>query len=105
MAPEKPQAPHEARERQDQSIKARKTQLFEVSEQAEGVALQPFGEYVRRTPPAPLPQAVKASLWGVGVLVLLLLLAALFIGPPKRRHHRRAALPPVAVESVTVLPT
>lgn len=93
MAPEKPPAPHQAQEHQDESIKARKTQLFEVREHVEVVTLQPFKEYVRLTPPAPLSQGVKAGLWAAGVVVVLLLLAALFIGPPPRKH-RRAAGPP-----------
>ncbi|MCA1684488.1 MAG: hypothetical protein LC745_00580 [Planctomycetia bacterium] len=83
-----------ASEHQDQSIKARKFQLFEGSspdDDGDGDALKPFSYYVGRAPAAPLTPVVKVSLWATGVLVLLLFLAAMFL--PKSRK-RQAALTP-----------
>ena len=92
MDPKKPEAPPEVQEQQDQSIKARKYQLFEEHEQTGG-AVKPFTEYVRATPPAALSPVMKAVLWGVGALVVLLFLAAFLVGrPPKHLKTRRAAL-------------
>jgi hypothetical protein len=92
MDPKKPEAPQEVHEQQDQSIKARKYQLFEERDQSGG-ADKPFTEYVRVTPPAALSPAAKAMLWGIGALVVLLFLAAFLFGrPPKHLKPRRAAL-------------
>lgn len=102
--PEKP--PREAMEQQDQSIKARKRQLFE--EPAHGddhPAVRPFAAYLRDTPPAPLSGGVRATLWAVGVVVVLLFLAALFLPrrpvAPRARHGARApaAAAPAAITS------
>lgn len=61
---------------QEQSIKARKHQLFE----ADSVDVGPratFREVLRRTPADPLSTPVKAILWAIGIVVLLLLVGAL----------------------------
>ena len=71
---------------QEQSIKARKHQLFEVDEPLD-VATGPrrsFQECLRTTPADPLSPALKAVLWVVGSLVVLLLIAALVTGGQKK---------------------
>jgi hypothetical protein len=72
---------------QEQSIKDRKKQLYDVDAPAvvEGSS-RPFRDFLRDTPAAPLAGGVKAMLWAVGVVVVLLLAAALFkgLGGPKR---------------------
>jgi hypothetical protein len=78
-------APREAMEPQDQSIKARKRQLFEEPQTDSAPTIKTFDAYLRETPPFGLSPGVKAALWVVGVLVVLLFLLALF-GP--RRLHR-----------------
>lgn len=82
-------------ENQDQSIKARKVQLFDDGKSEEVIEVRrPFSYYVNRTPAAPLSPATKASLVAAGVLVVLLLLAALFIGPHHRPRRRLSVLTP-----------
>ena len=76
-----PARPVAAPREQEQSIKARKQLLFEKdeasgTEQAAGPT-KPFVEYLRTTPPAPLPTVAKATLWTAAVIVVLLFLAAL----------------------------
>jgi hypothetical protein len=77
----------EDRVTQEQSIKDRKKQLYDVDAPLvpEGSS-RPFKEFLRDTPAAPLAGGVKAMLWAVGVVVVLLLAAALFkgLGGPKR---------------------
>jgi hypothetical protein len=75
-------APPASRE-QEQSIKARKLELFE-EEQSDGGPRRPFSAYLAETEAAPIPAAQKAALWGAGILVLLLLLAALLTVPAPR---------------------
>jgi hypothetical protein len=101
VPPEKPQAREEQQEQQDQSIKARKRQLFEEPQEPEVVeTVKPFAEYVRDTPPAPMPKGLKVTLWVVGVLTVLLFLAA--VTGVGRRHRstraRRAAWEPGAAQ-------
>jgi hypothetical protein len=86
----------EAVEHQDQSIKVRKSQLFEAPKPTEvSAALKPFAEYVRATPAAPLSPGVKAALWGVGSLIVLILIAAILFGRnPRTPRGRRAGLSP-----------
>ena len=92
MASDKTPPTPEALEQQDQSIKARKVQLFEERDRAgDGLATKPFADYVKATPPAPLSPAVKASLGAVAVLVALLFLAALFFRPAPKHGRRRHA--------------
>lgn len=76
-----------APEHQDQSIKARKKQLFEEPQAAPVGALKPFSEYVRGTPAAPMSQPVKVALWAVAVLTALLFLAAVLL-PARHRRPR-----------------
>jgi hypothetical protein len=77
-------APHAPRE-QEQSIKARKREIFE--EEEDFGPRRPFSEYLAETEATPLTAGQKATLWGVGVLVLLLLLAALLTMPAPRSSH------------------
>lgn len=62
---------------QEQSIKARKHQLFETDEAVAAGPRQSFAECLRQTPAAPLSGPLKAGLWAVGTLVIFLLAAAL----------------------------
>ncbi len=68
----------ELTEAQDQSIKARKTQLFDENPLDESLATQSFAHYLKSTPPAPLASWVRIALWALGAVVLLLFLAAIF---------------------------
>jgi hypothetical protein len=78
MASEK-RVPNEAHENTDQSIKARKGQLFESRKSTEdAVKAKAFREYIKDTPPTPMTSGIKAALWAVAVLVGLLFLASLF---------------------------
>lgn len=67
------------RESEEQSIKARKNQLFEEQSRqaAPSGPKKPIQIYLRDTPAMPISQGVKATLWVVAALVLLLFLAAL----------------------------
>lgn len=88
-----PQAPRE----QEQSIKARKREIFE--EEQDFGPRKPFAEYLAMTEATPLTAAQKAMLWGVGTLVVLLLVAALLtmpapsIGPHHTANPQGAAAP------------
>ena len=62
---------------QEQSIKARKHQLFGADDdQARSGPRPTFAELLRVTPADPLSPLTKGILWTVGALVILLLLAA-----------------------------
>ena len=65
-------------ETQEQSIKARKHQLFEADAPAEVGSGRPFRDFLRTTPAAPLSGLTRAALWAAGVVVALVLVAALF---------------------------
>ena len=69
-------APAARRETQEQSIKARKHELFAAEESPLGPS-KPFGQYILETPPSPLLLTDKMMLGGVAALVLLLLVVAL----------------------------
>ena len=86
MAAEKPKP----RESEEQSIKARKNQLFEAQtrEGAPSGPKKPLRVYLRDTPAMPISPGVKATLWGVGALVLLLFLAALATRGARRERPR-----------------
>jgi hypothetical protein len=103
MATEKPPPSGEAPEQQDQSIKARKFQLFERQQLGGAGALRPFADYVRQTPPAPMATPIKASLWALAVLVALLFLAAMFSGRGPNVRRRHASLPADRPPAVTAL--
>ena len=71
---------------QEQSIKARKHQLFEVDERPT-LATGPrrsFQDCLRQTPAEPLSTPLKALLWTVGTIVILLLALALATGGQKK---------------------
>jgi hypothetical protein len=86
---EKP-ARRDLTEAQDQSIKARKTQLFDDEPVDESLATQSFAHYLKTTPPAPLAQWFKIMLWALGVVVLLLFFAAIMSGRHSRSTQRKA---------------
>jgi len=68
------QAPRE----QEQSIKARKSELFEEEQLADDLgARRPFSHYLANAEATPFSTAQKLALWGLGVVVVLILLAAL----------------------------
>ena len=91
MAPEKAQAQGDLVEKQDHSIKARKSQLFEERKDGAGVALKPFADYLRTTPAAPVAPGLKAALWARAVVVALLFVAALLSGRGSKRPTPRRA--------------
>jgi hypothetical protein len=66
------------REKQDQSIKARKNELFVEEQALQTGPRKKLRDYLKDTPAAPLSKNVKMSLWGSAVPVVLLFLAALF---------------------------
>ena len=71
----------EHRQTQEQSIKARKHQIFDdVVPAVSSGSSKPFKEFLRETPAAPLSGGMKAALWAVGAVVALLLVAALMKG-------------------------
>jgi hypothetical protein len=83
------------RDFEEQSIKARKHEVYEMEPQpVVGAVQKPFREYLRETPPAPLAPAVKIALWVVAVLVVLLFLASLVVprSRPRRSQGSRASL-------------
>jgi hypothetical protein len=86
MAVEKPKP----LESEEQSIKARKNQLFEAQAQQDALSgpKKPLQVYLRDTPAMPISPGVKATLWGVGALVLLLFLAALATRGARRERPR-----------------
>jgi hypothetical protein len=95
-APNPAPPPREAVEQQDQSIKVRKSLIFEPTQHADGAVIKPFPEYLKTVPAAPLTPVVKAALWCVGVLIVLLFLAALFMGrspAPRGRCAERSNRP------------
>ncbi len=79
-------APDPHHRTQEQSIKARKHQLFDSDEHAQFGPRRSFAECLRDTPAAPISPAVKAVLWVVGTLIIaLLLLAFVKVGTRKPR--------------------
>ena len=95
MAPET-QAP---RETQEQSIKARKNELFEEEREDPGGPRRPFRAYLQDTPATPMSVGVKASLWGTGAVVGLL-----FVGAIAGGHETRATAPTGSVIPSTSQP-
>jgi hypothetical protein len=72
---------------QEQSIKARKSQLFDADEPVRDAGAGPrrsFQECLKTTPADPLSTMVKALLWTVGVVVALLLVFALATSGPRK---------------------
>ena len=86
--------PDQPQRTQEQSIKARKHQLFESDERSgEHGPRQSFADLLRATPADPLAPGLRAALWVVGTLVILLLLAA-FLKVGTRKSQPRT--PPAA---------
>jgi len=92
------------RETQDQSIKARKKELY-IEEEVVSGPRKSFREYLRETPSAPLSRNVKLMLWGSAAPVLLLFLGSLLTGSRptvKAPEHTVLPLsPPKAIAQVT----
>lgn len=90
MAPETPKR----RESEEQSIKARKKELFDeqVREVSVSGPRKPPSVYLQQTPALPLSTGVKTTLWIVGVIVVLLFLAALMTRGARPRRPRTAAV-------------
>ena len=82
------------RESEEQSIKARKKELFE--EQTPDVSLsgprKPVKVYLQQTPAMPLSPGVKVALWILGVVVLLLFLAALMTRGGRTQRPRTGGI-------------
>ena len=77
-------------ETQEQSIKARKHQLFEPDAPAGEIGSgRSFKDFVRTTPATPMSGLTRTALWAAGVLVAAVLVAALF----KTFHHPPQAAP------------
>jgi hypothetical protein len=89
MTSEPPREPNEPPREQEQSIKARKREIFEEEHHAGGPR-RPFAEYLAETPPMMLSTVVRTALGAVFVLVVLLLLAAIFTIPSPRGRHSSA---------------
>jgi hypothetical protein len=88
------------RETQEQSIKARKSELFEEEvRESEGGPARPFRAYLETTPATPLSLGIKASLWSMGVVVGLLFVAGVAGG------KTRAKVPEGLVVPVNVRPS
>src|SRR4051794_3266021 len=68
------------REKQEQSIKARKKELFVSDEPVSTGPRKSLREYLRETPAAPLSKNTKLMLWGSAAPVLLLFLGAVVTG-------------------------
>jgi hypothetical protein len=75
---------------QEQSIKARKHELFEVDQSSDALSgpRRSFQECLRETPADPLSTPLKALLWTVGTTVILLLVFALATGGNKKPKPR-----------------
>jgi hypothetical protein len=75
---------------QEQSIKARKSQLFDADEPEVSTdgPRQSFQECLRTTPAEPLSTMVKVLLWTVGTVVILLLIVALATGGPRKPKRK-----------------
>jgi hypothetical protein len=84
---------------QEQSIKARKHQLFEADEPDPATGpRRSFQECLRTTPADPLSTLLKALLWIIGTIVILLLIVALVTGGPRKPKPKRVTglAPPAA---------
>src|SRR3954449_9375731 len=91
------------REKQEQSIKARKKELFVPDEPVATGPRKSLREYLRETPAAPLSKNTKLMLWGSAAPVLLLFLGAVATG--KGRDIKTPAcmvVPPSPVNPLAV---
>jgi hypothetical protein len=87
-----PDHPHQRT--QEQSIRARKNQLFDKDELPGDSSAGPrmsLRDCLRATPAAPLSPMVKGILWAVGIVVLLLLAAALATGGGKKKPRPKTS--------------
>ncbi|WP_435016371.1 hypothetical protein TA3x_003937 [Tundrisphaera sp. TA3] len=91
--------PHAPRT-QEQSIKARKHQLFEDDDVVSSGPSLPFPELLKVTPAEPLSPAIKALLWVVGSLVVLMLLAALLTSGGRKKPKKAGASVAPAVRAL-----
>lgn len=75
---------------QEQSIKARKRDLFDADapDVDDSGPRRSFQDCLKATPADPLSALVKAALWVVGTVVILLLVAALATGGKKKPRPR-----------------
>jgi hypothetical protein len=98
MAPETPPPPRE----QEQSIKARKSELFE-KKTADTGPRKSFSKYLGETPTAPFSKSEKVALWTAAAVVVLLFGATIVTmkGPPKKRRVYKTAPHPTAVQPAT----
>jgi hypothetical protein len=90
-----------SRETQEQSIKARKHELFqpEAAPAASAAPRKTIKQYLRDTRPVPMAPTVKVALWVAGVLVVLLFVASLVsiaLRPPRRPQRPRSSAAPVS---------
>ena len=88
---------------QEQSIKARKHQLFEVDTPLDGSTgpRRSFQDCLRETPAEPLSTPLKALLWTLGTIVILLLVLALATGGTRKPKPKSPnALAPAAASRV-----
>ena len=97
----------EHRETQEQSIKARKHQLYDTAPVVETGSRRPFKEFLRDTPATPLSAGTRAALWAVGVVVALLLVAAMLKGHGGSKAkpaptRKAAAIPAVSIGKTIV---
>ena len=86
---------------QEQSIKARKHQLFEDDLVVATGPRRSFKDCLRETPADPLSTPLKALLWTLGTVVILLLVAALATGgqkKPKQNHSKMVS--PIAAPRI-----
>jgi hypothetical protein len=101
MAPQKPLSQKPLLPESEQSIKARRHELYEEEPPpavAGPLTRKPFAAYLRDTPAAPLSPTVRALLWLVGVVVVALLVIAVlqthFGGSKKSRPSKTSVAPP-----------
>jgi hypothetical protein len=95
------------REMQEQSIKARKHELFVEEEPSTARPRMQFREYLRQTPATPMSKNVKLMLWGSAAPVAFLFFAALLTSkgssakPPEGMvipvNRAPASIPPAPV--------
>ena len=99
MAPD-----HPHHRTQEQSIKARKNQLFDADEPVESSGpRKSLQDCLRETPATPLSTMVKAILWAIGAVVLLLLAVALATGGGRKKPQSKAtSAAPVASRPVGI---
>jgi hypothetical protein len=97
-----PEAPRE----QEQSIKARKHEIFDGKQKVSTGPRKGFTEYLHDTPPAPLAPNLKSALWILLAVALLLFLAAIFTIPgPRNSSSSTGSAPATAPKAETQHPT